>query len=87
MRIEFSALQRVPAVTQPSNPADASSSPAADHATLSRIGAAASRVAGSDSVRMDLVERIRAQIEAGTYHVSPRAIARKLIDTMLRTGQ
>lgn len=30
-------------------------------------------------VRLDLVERLKAQVEAGTYHVEPRAVAEKIL--------
>jgi flagellar biosynthesis anti-sigma factor FlgM len=38
-----------------------------------------SRLQQAPDVRLDLVERIKAQVDAGTYHVSPAAVAAKLL--------
>jgi negative regulator of flagellin synthesis FlgM len=55
----------------------------ADSATLSSAANEVSQTAGGDSVRMDKVASIQAMLAAGTYNVSPAAVASKLVDSML----
>jgi len=38
-----------------------------------------SKLKAAPEVRMDLVQRIKAEVEAGTYNVSPEKVAEKLL--------
>jgi len=57
-----------------------------DSLELSRAGkdfqVAKSAVAAASDVREDKVAQIKAQMEAGTYSVSPKDIAEKLVDRL-----
>lgn len=71
-----------PAVSQQSAPVSAAGN-GSDRVTLSREAQEAARLRtklqATPEVRMDLVERIKAEVEAGTYNVEPRAVAEKLL--------
>ena len=54
-----------------------------DRATLSSAGSKISQAAGEDGVRMEKVSSIQAALTAGTYNVSAKAVASKVVDAML----
>lgn len=56
---------------------------ASDSATLSSAGSEVAQTASDESVRTDKVAGIQAALAAGTYSVSPSAVASKLVDAML----
>jgi negative regulator of flagellin synthesis FlgM len=58
-----------------------------DLATFSSAGSAVSQAMGDSSVRMDKVANIQAALAAGTYSISPAAIASRLVDSMLGSAQ
>lgn len=72
----------VPADASNSAPA-AAAAPRPDQATFSKeareAGRLRSKLRATPEVRMDLVERIKAEVEAGTYNVAPQAVAEKLL--------
>jgi len=67
--------------TQPGAPAAGVSS--TDSVSLSsksqEATALRNRIRQAPDVRMDLVQRIKAQVEAGTYEVAPEKVAEKLL--------
>lgn len=66
------------------------SSPSAlssDSATLSSAGSEVLLTAGEDGARMDKVAGVQAALAAGSYNVSPMAVASKMVDSMLAAGQ
>lgn len=77
----------VPTSTQQSTNSPATSTESAslaqDQATLSNVGNGAAQMSSSDEVRMDKVTHIQGQLAAGTYNVSPSAVASKMVDSML----
>jgi negative regulator of flagellin synthesis FlgM len=80
-----------PQGTQATTPGKSGSTPAAqqlpgDHATLSNAGTQAAQSGESAGVRMDKVASIQKALAAGTYSVSARAVAGKLVDSMLGTA-
>jgi len=54
-----------------------------DRATLSSAGNEVQLTAGEDGVRTDKVAGVQAALAAGTYSVSPAAVASKMVDAML----
>ena len=60
---------------------------AGDRATLSSAGSGVSQAAADSDVRMDKVAAIQAALAAGTYNVPPSAVAEKVVDAMLGSGQ
>ena len=60
---------------------------AGDRATLSNAGSEVSQTAADSDVRMDKVAAVRAALAAGTYNVPASAVAGKVIEAMLGTGQ
>jgi flagellar biosynthesis anti-sigma factor FlgM len=60
---------------------------AGDHATLSNAGSEVSQTAADSDVRMDKVAAVRAALAAGTYSVPASAVAGKVVEAMLGTGQ
>jgi negative regulator of flagellin synthesis FlgM len=54
-----------------------------DLATFSHAGSKVSQMAGDTEVRMDKVANIQAALAAGTYNISARAVASKILDSML----
>lgn len=54
-----------------------------DHATLSQAGKEALNSTRSSDVRSEKVAEIQAALAAGTYEVSPSAVAGKMVDSML----
>lgn len=69
-------------LTRESVPAPVAANPA-DKLTLSReaqqVARLRSQLRAAPEVRMDVVERIKAQVEAGTYSAEPRAVAEKML--------
>lgn len=57
-----------------------------DHATLSSAASEVSQAAADDGIRMDKVMAVQSALTAGTYSVSPSAVASKMIDSMLAAG-
>lgn len=88
-------LQGVPSsaptsTQQPTNAPAATTGSAAlaqDQATLSNVGNGAAQMSSSDEVRMDKVTHIQGQLAAGTYNVSPSAVASKMVDSLLTNGK
>jgi len=77
-----------PAAQQARNAATASGSALGnDRATLSSAGNEVSLAATDTGVRADKVAGIQAALAAGTYDVSPAAVASKMVDSMLGGGQ
>lgn len=79
-----------PAQTQPAKSDAASgagSAFAGDRATFSSAAAEVSQTASDDDVRMDKVAAVQAALAAGTYDISPAAVASKMVSSMLGAGQ
>jgi len=73
-----------PASTQSkSGAAAAGSDLSSDRATLSSAGSEASMATSEPSVRTDKVALVQAALAAGTYEISPSAVASKVVDAML----
>jgi negative regulator of flagellin synthesis FlgM len=53
-----------------------------DHATLSSAGTQAAQSGEGTGVRLDKVAAVQQALAAGTYSVSPRAVAGKVVDAM-----
>lgn len=57
--------------------------PAADEVTLSSQSRSANalrvQLKSAPEIRLDLVARIKAQVEAGEYNVEPRAVAERIL--------
>jgi flagellar biosynthesis anti-sigma factor FlgM len=66
-----------------SNATATSSALGSDRATLSSAGSEVLQSAGEDGVRMDKVSGVQAALAAGSYNVSPAAVASKMVDAML----
>jgi negative regulator of flagellin synthesis FlgM len=76
--------QPAPAPTQPkSNTSVGGSGLGSDQATFSNAASAVSLSSADAGVRTDKVAQIQAALAAGTYSVSPAALAGKLVDSML----
>jgi flagellar biosynthesis anti-sigma factor FlgM len=77
--------------TKPQSTKDTSTTDAAglagDRATLSNAGSEVSQTAADSDVRMDKVAAVRAALTAGAYNVSASAVAEKVVQAMLGTGQ
>jgi flagellar biosynthesis anti-sigma factor FlgM len=58
-----------------------------DSATLSTAGTEVSLAAASSDVRTGKVASIQAALAAGTYHVPASAVAGKIVDALLSSGQ
>jgi negative regulator of flagellin synthesis FlgM len=72
------------AVQQPKSSVSTSGSGlGSDRATLSSAGSEVSQTVGDSGVRMDKIAGIQAALAAGSYNVSPGAVASKLVDSML----
>jgi len=54
-----------------------------DRATLSSAGNEVSQTAADSDVRTDKVASIQSALAAGSYHVSPSAVASKLVESMM----
>jgi len=67
-----------PPVSNPQQP-----SLGGDKATVSAAGAQA---AASSDVRLDKVQAVQSALAAGTYSVSPHAVAGKVVDALLAQG-
>ncbi|MDF2627631.1 MAG: Anti-sigma-28 factor, FlgM [Symbiobacteriaceae bacterium] len=50
-------------------------------ATAREASTLRSRLREAPAVRIDLVERIKARVEAGTYNVNPRAVAERILQS------
>lgn len=79
------------AATQPQTPKNRSvpeaSALAGDRATLSSAGAEVSQAAADSGVRMEKVAAIQSALAAGTYNVPAPAVAEKVVEAMLGSGQ
>jgi negative regulator of flagellin synthesis FlgM len=58
-----------------------------DRATLSSAGSEVLLTAGEDGVRTDKVASVQAALAAGTYDVPVSAVASKMVDAMLSSGE
>jgi negative regulator of flagellin synthesis FlgM len=58
-----------------------------DQAIFSSAASAVSQGSNDSGVRMDKVASIQAALAAGTYNVSPAALASKMVDSMLGASQ
>jgi negative regulator of flagellin synthesis FlgM len=58
-----------------------------DRATFSSAGSEVSLTAAEPDVRADKVAGVQAAMAAGTYNVPASAVAAKVVDSMLGTGQ
>lgn len=58
-----------------------------DHATLSSAGTEVSQTVAGSGVRADKVAAVQAALAAGTYRVPALAVAGKVVDAMLGSGQ
>jgi negative regulator of flagellin synthesis FlgM len=67
----------------PKDAAQAGKAPQADAVSVSKKAQEATalraKVRQAPEVRMDLVNKLKAQVEAGTYNVSPEKVAEKLL--------
>ena len=72
-----------PAAGTKSNATAGGSALGSDRATLSSAGSEVSLTVGEDGVRTDKVAAVQAALQAGTYDVSPAAVASKMVDAML----
>jgi flagellar biosynthesis anti-sigma factor FlgM len=94
IRNSLDGLKSLLGVSQPAqatpaargNTSPASGALGSDHATLSSAGSEVLQSAGEDGVRMEKVTGIQAALQAGTYSVSPVAVASKMVEAML-SGQ
>lgn len=59
----------------------------ADRATVSNAASEVSETASGEGVRTEKVAAIQAALAAGTYNVPASAVASKLVDAMLSSGQ
>jgi negative regulator of flagellin synthesis FlgM len=76
-----------PAATESKRPATSASSLNTDHATLSNAATEVAQTALEDGVRTEKVASIQAALAAGTYSVAASAVASKMVDAMLGSGQ
>lgn len=58
-----------------------------DRATLSSAGTEVSHAVAESGVRADKVTAVKAALAAGTYNVPASAVAGKVVDAMLTSGQ
>lgn len=65
------------------NASSGTSALGSDRATLSSAGNEVQLTAGEDGVRTDKVAGVQAALAAGTYNISPAAVATKMVDSML----
>lgn len=54
-----------------------------DHATLSSLGTQAAESGSNGGVRAEKVAAVQAALAAGTYSVSAKAVAGKIVDSLL----
>lgn len=54
-----------------------------DHATLSSLGTQAAESGANGGVRLDKVAAVQSALAAGTYSVSAKAVAGKIVDSLL----
>ena len=59
----------------------------ADRVTMSAAANEVSQVLTGEGVRTEKVAAVRSALEAGTYSVPASALAAKLVETMLASGQ
>jgi negative regulator of flagellin synthesis FlgM len=82
------ASQTTPAATQTKSGAAAGQSAlSSDQATFSSAASAVSESAADSGVRTEKVAGIQAALAAGSYNVSAFAVASKVVDSMLASGQ
>ncbi|HWA94482.1 MAG TPA: flagellar biosynthesis anti-sigma factor FlgM [Terracidiphilus sp.] len=62
---------------------DGTSALAGDQATFSNLGQEASQAARGTDVRTEKVATIQAALTDGTYHVPAKAVAHKIVDSLL----
>jgi negative regulator of flagellin synthesis FlgM len=95
IRNSFDGLRSLLGVNSTPQPASGAKGTAAtgasalgsDHATLSSAGSEVLLTASDDSVRTDKVAGVQAALAAGTYSVPASAVASKMVDAMLGSGQ
>jgi negative regulator of flagellin synthesis FlgM len=67
-------------------PATEATGLAGDRATLSSAGSEVAQAATDSDVRMDKVAAVQAALAAGTFNVPASAVAEKVVDAMLGSG-
>jgi negative regulator of flagellin synthesis FlgM len=82
--VEAGRTSSGPAITRHAAKADHSGAPKADSVTLSdnarSLAAAREAVKNAPDVRQEKVAEIKQQVDSGTYQVSARVLARKMVD-------
>ena len=54
-----------------------------DHANVSTLGGLVSKASAISDVRLDKVSALQQQISAGTYNIPAKAVASKIVDSLL----
>ncbi len=76
-----------PAATEAKGQVGSGSALNTDRATVSNAASEVAQAAAEDGVRTEKVTSIQAALAAGTYSVPASAVAAKMVDAMLGSGQ
>jgi negative regulator of flagellin synthesis FlgM len=89
LRSLFGVNPAAPSATQGKSSAGAAPSSAfeSDRATLSSAASEMAQSLPDEDVRMEKVAAVQSALAAGTYNVPASAVASKLVDVMMSTGQ